>query len=89
MITGNLESDPEESLLIADHPEAERAESRHHRFRLGGRGGGTVRAKRVGVLDDETKVEGLSLDAEGNFCYLLDDERIRLLFAPARRGGRS
>ncbi|HEX7183900.1 MAG TPA: DUF3616 domain-containing protein [Thermoanaerobaculia bacterium] len=78
VITGSLDSAPEESQLIEDHSEGEKAESRHHRFRLPRDGGIALRAERVQVLEDETKVEGLSIDGDGRFWYALDDEKVRL-----------
>ena len=82
-ITGNLDSDPEESLLIRDHPEGTRAASCHHRvmFPKDGpqNGDRRVAAEEVHLLKDQTKVEGLALDGDGCFWYVLDDEKIRLL----------
>ncbi len=95
LITGNLDSDPEESVVLQDHPEGQRARSRHHRVLLpepghashAGNAGGAaeVRAEPVGDLGDEAKVEGLAVDGEGNFCYVMDDDKIRLRCAPPRR----
>jgi hypothetical protein len=89
VITGNLDSDLEESVVLQDHPEGERARSRHHRVLLPEPGDtadiSEVRAEPVGDLGDEAKVEGLAIDGEGNFCYVMDDDRIRLRCAPPRR----
>jgi hypothetical protein len=78
VITGSLDSTPEESQILHDHPEGEKAESRHHRFRLPRDGRAAILAERVQILDDETKVEGLSIDNDGRFWYALDDEKVRL-----------
>jgi hypothetical protein len=85
-ITGNLDSDPEESVLVQDHPEGSRAESCHHRLLYSAGSANSsanedrrVRAEEVHVLKNQTKVEGLALDGEGCFWYVLDDEKIRLL----------
>lgn len=78
-ITGNLDSDPEESVLVQDHPEGTRAKSCHHRLIFPQNGEGKVGAEEVHLLKDQTKVEGMSLDSEGCFWYVLDDEKIRLL----------
>lgn len=80
VITGNLDSDREESVLVRDHPEGMRAPSRHHRLAFA-EGGDRVAAEEVRFLEDQTKVEGMSLDGEGRFWYVLDDEKIRLLRA--------
>lgn len=78
VITGSLDSAPEESQILEDHPEGERAESRHHRFVLPGDAGIAIRAERMRLLEDESRVEGLSIDNEGRFWYALDDEKLRL-----------
>jgi hypothetical protein len=82
VITGSLDSDPEKSVLLHDHPEGERAQSRHHRLTLPevtlwtGVGAQEVR----GALDeeDEKKVEGISVDEDGGVLYVMDDDKIRL-----------
>jgi hypothetical protein len=78
VITGNLDSDPETSVLVHDHPEGARAASCHHRLRLTG-DGDRISAEEIQLLKDQTKVEGMSLDGEGRVWYVLDDEKIRLL----------
>lgn len=80
-ITGNLDSDPEESVLVRDHPEGKRAQSCHHRLIFPKDGERKVAAEEVHLLKDQTKVEGLALDGAGCFWYVLDDEKIRLLRA--------
>jgi len=80
-ITGNLDSDPEESVLVRDHPEGKKAQSCHHRLILPPDGDRRVAAEEVRLLTDQTKIEGLALDGEGCFWYVLDDEKIRLLRA--------
>ena len=79
VITGSLDSTPEESAVLQDHPEGARAESQHHRFLLPEvpRWAG-VEARLVDALEHEQKAEGLSIDAEGRFWYVIDDEVIRL-----------
>lgn len=81
LISGNLDHAEAESALLADHPEGCRAAAQHHRFRLpaGDDGGaGRVRAELVAAVGGETKIEGLSIDADGSFLYVVDDKRIRL-----------
>lgn len=86
VITGNLDSDPEESIVLQDHPEGGRARSRHHRVLLPEPGTGSeIRVEPVEDLGDEAKVEGLAVDSEGNFCYVMDDDRIRLRCASPLR----
>ncbi|HKV07645.1 MAG TPA: DUF3616 domain-containing protein [Thermoanaerobaculia bacterium] len=78
-ITGSLDSDPEESVLLQDHPEGERAESEHHRFTLPEISRWTgLRAQTVTGVDVDSRVEGLAVDGEGRFRYVLDDDRIHL-----------
>ena len=79
-ITGSLDSTPEESAILQDHPEGERAESCLHRFTLPKpppRWSG-VEAERVQDLGVHSKAEGLAADTRGHLWYVLDDERIRL-----------
>lgn len=81
LITGNLDNAEVESALLADHPEGGLAMAQHHRFRLpdaDGSRAGRVDAELVASVGQETKIEGLSMDAEGRFLYVVDDERIRL-----------
>ena len=79
-VTGSLDSTPEESAILQDHPEGERADSCLHRFSLPDappRWSG-VEAERVQDLGVDSKAEGLAADTEGRLWYVLDDERIRL-----------
>ena len=78
VITGSLESDPEQSVLLRDHPEGAEAASRHHRVTLEGASPGPIRTEPVHLAGDETKIEGLAIDTEGSFCYVMDDDKIRL-----------
>ena len=78
-ITGSLDSDPEESVLLQEHPEGERAESQHHRFTLPEVPWWTrVDAEPVTGVDVDSKVEGLAVDGKGRFRYVLDDDKIHL-----------
>ncbi|HEV2843805.1 MAG TPA: hypothetical protein VG477_03085 [Thermoanaerobaculia bacterium] len=86
VITGTIDSTPEESVALHDHPEGDRAPSRHHRFTLPEvRLWSGVQAELVDPLKEVGKrVEGLSVDDDGTFRYVIDDEKIRL-----REGGRA
>lgn len=83
-ITGNLDSDPEESVLVRDHPEGMRAKSSHHRLVFPPDGERRVGVEEVHLMTDQTKVEGLSTDSEGCFWYVLDDEKIHLMRVEAK-----
>ena len=79
-VTGSLDSTPEESAILHDHPEGERADSCLHRFTLPEsppRWSG-VEAERVQDLGVDSKAEGIAADTRGRLWYVLDDERIRL-----------
>ena len=82
-VTGSLDSTPEESAILQDHPEGERADSCLHRFTLPEappRWSG-VEAERVQDLGGDSNVsnaEGIAADTGGRLWYVLDDERIRL-----------
>jgi hypothetical protein len=78
-ITGNLDSSPDASVVVQEHPEGARAISHHHRLIF--QNGPVVHAERIHIVEDETRVEGLSTDSAGKFWYVLDDEKIRLLQA--------
>jgi hypothetical protein len=83
-ITGNLDSSPDASVVVQEHPEGAGAISHHHRliFQDGPqRSSGKVHAERIHIVEDETRIEGLSTDSDGKFWYVLDDEKIRLLQA--------
>jgi Protein of unknown function (DUF3616) len=86
VVTGTIDSTPEESAALHDHPEGDRARSRHHRFALPEvRICTGVATELVDPLEDQDKrVEGLSVDDDGRFRYVIDDEKIRL-----REGGRA
>ncbi|HET9225712.1 MAG TPA: hypothetical protein VFR31_03535 [Thermoanaerobaculia bacterium] len=78
-VTGSLDSTPEESAILQDHPEGERANSCLHRFSLPEsppRWSG-IEAERVQDLEG-SRAEGLAADTRGRLWYVLDDERIRL-----------
>lgn len=79
-VTGSLDSAPEESAILHDHPEGERADSCLHRFTLPEappRWSG-VEAERVQDLGVGSKAEGIAADTRGRLWYVLDDKRIRL-----------
>lgn len=78
-ITGSLDSSPEESVLLQEHPEGALAESQHHRFTLPEVPWWTgLEAKAVTGVDVDSRVEGLAVDAKGRFRYVLDDDRVHL-----------
>lgn len=94
LITGSLESQGEDAVLLEEHPEAGRASSAHHRARLPrARDGGSLRAKLVHDFP-MGNVEGLAADARGRFYYVTDeDDRVHMRYlrdskpGVRRRGG--
>ena len=79
-VTGSVDSAPEESAILHDHPEGGKAESCLHRFTLPEtppRWIG-VDAQRVEDLEAESKAEGIAADTRGHLWYVMDDDRIRL-----------
>ncbi len=79
-VTGSLDSTPEESAILHDHPEGEKAESCLHRFTLPAappRWLG-VESERMQDLASETRAEGIAADTRGHLWYVMDDDRIRL-----------
>lgn len=84
VITGNLDSLPEQSAVVKDHPEGKDVPAQHHRFtlpRVQVRSSGLIQAELIGDVQGETKVEGLFVDTDGDVCYVIDDEKIRLRLA--------
>lgn len=79
VITGSLDSGSDESAILQDHPEGERAGSWHHRLTLPEvRLWGRVDSKLVKELGSDSRVEGIASDTQGEFWYVLDDEKVRL-----------
>jgi hypothetical protein len=79
LVTGNLDSRPEESALVAGVAGAERARGEHWAVRLaqGGSGPLELTGRLVRRFDGEARVEGLALVGE-DVWYVHDDEVIRL-----------
>jgi hypothetical protein len=86
LVTGNLDSRPSESALVASVPGAARARSEHWVVPVAeGRAGPRELAGRlVRRFDASARVEGLAL-VEGDVWYAHDDELIRLDVAPLPR----
>lgn len=86
VVTGNLESQDEDAVVLADHPEAARATCAHYRLRLPrGRDGGEVEAE---LLHDFKlpNVEGLAADRRKRFYYVTDeDDRVHMRYLRERR----
>ena len=84
LISGDLDSDPQRSQILEDHPRGEHAVSEHHRFVYPTDERGGVRAEEVRRFTDEANVEGLALGERGRIWYVHDDEQIRLEVAEDR-----
>ena len=95
-LLGDLGSNPDDSLLLAEHPEGARAGSVHVRTRLpaapktlrakASRALGTLKADVVRRFDGLHRVEGIVVDGRGRpLCLSIEESRARLRF-PA--GGR-
>jgi hypothetical protein len=82
-ITGDLDSSPEKSVLLASHPEGGRAFSAHFTLRLpGNRRGGRAEAGLVREFPGFERVEGVARDELGRCFYVVDEgERLRLLYS--------
>lgn len=79
VVTGNLDSKPEESALLRDDPAAAAAPNEHWTTPLavGAEGAVALSGTRVRRFDEDATVEGLALAGE-DVWYVHDDERIRL-----------
>lgn len=85
LITGDLDSDPDESQILADHPEGMDAVNEHHTFEIPfGVDSGVehVSSHRVRQFKKSDNVEGMALFDNGTTWYVHDDEVIRLDEAP-------
>ncbi len=81
VITGSLERESDDAVLLEERPEAARATSAHHRVRLSGtRDGGTL----DGDLIHDFRlgnVEGLAADSRSRFYYVTDeDDRVQVRY---------
>lgn len=87
LITGNLDSKPEESALLAHHPRAANAPNEHWVVPLAqGAGAATeLPARRVRSFAEGASVEGLALHGD-DVWYAHDDDVIRLSVARAPEG---
>lgn len=79
LLVGNLDSDPDDSLLLRHHPEGGPAESAHWRAalpRIGTeRAAAAVAAEHVHTFEGLHAVEGLAADA-GRVLYVSDEDRV-------------
>lgn len=79
VITGDLDSNPDESRVVADHPEGARAANEHRGVRdAGGRNGGGGDTRCVRAFGDDANVEGLAISLGGATWYAHDAVIIRL-----------
>lgn len=77
VVVGNLDSDPEDSRVLDDHPAGIRAGSAHYRCQLP-RASGPVTAELVQEFDPDATVEGICVRGDGSIWYAHDDDQIRL-----------
>lgn len=81
-ITGDLDSDPDDSRVLADHPEGLDALNEHHVFEIPVKGT-EIRTRRVRQFDRGDNVEGLCLlHDQGSLWYVHDADDIRLHECP-------
>ena len=93
VITGSLESEDEDAVLVQELPQAAKATSSHHRVRMStARDGGPLEAELVHDFR-RGNVEGLAADSRSRFHYVTDeDDRVHmryLLEKTAKRSGGS
>jgi hypothetical protein len=88
-ITGDLDSDAEDSDILADHPEGAREVSCHHTFRLPRSTDLALEADLVRQFDADANVEGISVSDDGTVWYVHDSESIVLERVPPGEGGGS
>jgi hypothetical protein len=87
LVTGDLDSKPEESALLAGDPRAADAPNEHWTvpLALGVDGPAELTGRRVRRFDESASVEGLALAAD-EIWYAHDDDRIRLEVAHGAGG---
>lgn len=76
MLIGNLDSDPDDSILLSEHPEAATALSSHWRVTLpDGEGLHLIEgAEHIHTFEGLTRVEGLAVDADGHYMFVSDED---------------
>lgn len=78
LIAGDLDSSPEQSVLLHDHPSGELALSEHHFFTLPLAPAHTLRSQLVRGFEKRSDIECVVLADDGSIWYAADDEEIRL-----------
>jgi hypothetical protein len=81
-ITGDLDSDADDSAVIADHPEGARRHSCHHLFELPRSTDMALEATLVREFDEQANVEGITVSDDGTVWYVHDAETIVLERVP-------
>lgn len=84
-ITGGVERSPEDSEILRDHPEGQRARCEHWVFDVPEDDAVRLKAKRVRRFSRKSNVEGFALFEDGCVWYAHDDNRIRLSESRAGR----
>ncbi len=83
LISGDLDSSPDRSEILKNHPEGKRAKNEHHCFELPPQQLASVEATHLRTFDEDGQVEGLTVSLDGRIWYVHDDENIVLQVAKA------
>ncbi len=85
ILTGNLDrfaGKKEDSVVLEDHPEGLKSSSKHYRIAWppAEGTGKMIRADLVRDFAPRNNAEGLSVDTQGRFYYLFDENRVRMQY---------
>ncbi|HPB30437.1 MAG TPA: hypothetical protein PLB62_03175, partial [Candidatus Sumerlaeota bacterium] len=72
----------EDSVVLEDHPEGLKSSSKHYRIAWppAEGTGKMIRADLVRDFAPRNNAEGLSVDTQGRFYYLFDENRVRMQY---------
>jgi hypothetical protein len=87
VVSGDLDSDADESQVIADHPEGVEATVVHSVLRWTGDGTASIPVERVHAFDRDANVEGLCVRSDGTVWYVHDSDVILLQRRAAEPAG--
>ena len=73
VLTGSIDSNPSESVLLKDHPTGDRAYSQHYRFQIPSGPGAVGNVRIISDLGPARDAEGLIALLRGGYLYAFDD----------------
>ncbi len=80
VITGNIDSKPEKSIILKRHPEGTMAKSSQYKFTIPRGNTQRIHATLVRIIVPDKNVEGLTIDHNKHPFYVHDEDKIRVRF---------